>query len=94
MGEPEEEDHREAARSRIREWLTDGVTWVGGFENADLGHHDIGNRVLLPFDDDVFDRAEIGRTTAPDGESYGMGWRYLLRLKTRDADEAIRWLLP
>ena len=83
----------EVALAKVREWLSDGCTWVGCFENADLGHPNIGQRILLPYDDDVFEKAELRKTPAPDSGSYGLGWRYLLELKTRDAVEAARWML-
>ena len=83
---------REAALQKVRGWLEDGRTWVGGFENADLLHRDLGHRILVPYDDANWEYGVIGKTTAPDGK-YGLGWRYLLDLKTRDAVEAVRWIL-
>lgn len=86
------EMNRDEALERVRAWLADGRTWIGGFENADLSHPAIGQRVLVPFDDDHWDRGVVGKSTAPDGKAYGLGWRYLLDVKTRDAEEAVRWM--
>jgi hypothetical protein len=84
---------REEAIQKVREWLADGHSWVGGFENADLSHPDIGHRILVPYDDANWEYGVVGKTTAPDNKHIGLGWRYLLDLKTRDAAEAIGWVL-
>ena len=78
---------------KVAKMLEDGDTWIGGFENADLGHPEIGRRCLFPFGNGDFAAAEIGKTHAPDGRYIGMGWRYILKLKTTDAGAAARWLL-
>ena len=63
--------------------------WVGVFENADLGHRDLGARVGFMFDADQWRRARIGQSTAPDRPSYGLGWRYVLVAKCMTPVEAI-----
>lgn len=75
--------------------LADGDTWLGVFENHDLSHSDIGRRCIFPFSlsDGSWDKAEIDKTRAPDGRFIGLGWRYLLILKTKSAQEAAMCLL-
>lgn len=81
---------------KMLEWLSDGTTWLGVFENHDLGHYDIGKRCCFPFstEDGSFDKAIVGETRAPDGKHIGLGWRYLLAYKTKEnASVAAHWLL-
>lgn len=77
---------------KLQQWLADGESWIGGFENHDLGHPEIGRRVLFVFDDSQWEDAKLGSTRSPDHAEIGLGWRYVLGLKTRDAEEAHRWL--
>ena len=79
----------ETTRETFTRWLKDGETWIGVFENQDLGHRDLGRRVALPFDVAKFDAAVLGLTGAPDHASIGLGWRYVLKVKTRNVDEAL-----
>jgi hypothetical protein len=89
-------DHRTKAilHAKMKEWVSDEDTWVGVFENHDLGHHAIGQRCVFPFalSDGSMDKAEVGKTRAPDGKTIGLGWRYILIHKTTSPDEAIKWL--
>jgi hypothetical protein len=77
----------------LLEWLSPGETWIGIFENQDLGHASVGKRVGLAFDDRLWDEGIIGKTSAPDNKEYGIGWRWTLQHKTRCAGEALCWLL-
>lgn len=69
-------------------WLSDGETWIGIFENHDLGHPDVGRRIALSYHLADKDQAEVGKTRAPD-TGVGMGWRYILIWKARTTQEAI-----
>jgi hypothetical protein len=73
-------------------WLADGETWIGCFENHDLGHYDVGRRVCLPFDAAKVEYAAVGATRAPDHAAIGLGWRYVLRAKAHTVDEALAFL--
>jgi len=76
---------------KIHEWLDDPADpgdWVGVFENHDLGHPDLGARFALLYGAEQWDAAEVGKTHGPD-TSLGLGWRYILIGKFRDADDAI-----
>ena len=81
--------------STIERWLSDGDTWIGVFENHDLGSQRVGERCAFPFSasDGSFDTATLGKTRAPDGKTIGLGWRYILVAKTRDTKEAIDALI-
>lgn len=83
-------------KDTIDRWLADPDTWVGVFENADLGHRDIGLRCAFPFalSDGSFEKAEIGKTRAPDGRTIGLGWRYILVAKCRTTDEVLAAMKP
>lgn len=85
---------RDGNKATIERWLADGDTWVGVFENRDLGHRDFGARCAFPFalSDGSFERAEIGRVHAPDGRMIGLGWRYVLVAKCRDVESALEAL--
>lgn len=74
----------------LEQWLADADTWIGVFENKDLSHPHIGQRCAFPFalSDGSFDKAEVGRTRAPDGKTIGLGWRYILIAKTTDVKAA------
>lgn len=79
---------------RMKEWLVDGDTWIGVFENHDLGHPAMGRRCAFPFSlsDGSYEGSEIGKTRAPDGKTIGLGWRYILVWKGTDPDEAMKEL--
>jgi hypothetical protein len=61
----------------FKKWLARG-DGVGVFENADLGHPEVGRLVFAPVTPDEEKKVRIGQTSLPDGP-YGMGWRYLLQ---------------
>ena len=73
----------------IEKWLVDGKTWVGIFENKALDSANLGERCGLPFDDEYFDEAEIGKMRMPDTKTR-IGWKYILIAKSRDIEEIIR----
>ena len=79
---------------RLKKLVEDGDTWFGIFQNQDLGHPHLGEKCIFPFSlsDGSFEKAEVGKTHAPDGRLIGMGWRYILMAKTPDAVEANRLL--
>jgi len=77
---------------KLYSWLASGDTWVGVFENHDLGHADRGRRVAMPFSMADYQRADIGSTHAPDMPGIGLGWRYILIAKCRSADDALHVL--
>lgn len=84
---------------QIRDWLDpDGTRdnfedgdWIGGFENQELGHPDLGQRVVMVFGPEDWNTAIIGKTTKPDTQQL-IGWRYVLGGKFRDPDEAIAFV--
>ncbi len=82
----------ESPEQTFTRWLKDGQTWIGCFENQDLGHPDLGRRVVMPYDVRQFDGATVGKTTAPDHRSIGLGWRYILTAKVRTVAEALSFL--
>ena len=79
----------ETTQQTFERWLEDGRTWIGVFENHDLGHPDVGRKIALSFDNSQDDQATIGETRAPDHQQIGLGWRYVLTGKYRRADEAL-----
>jgi hypothetical protein len=79
----------ETVRQSFERWLEDGQTFIAVFENHDLGHRDRGRRVAFPFDDSKLPAFEVGKTQAPDHGTIGLGWRYLLVFKTKDAQAAV-----
>jgi hypothetical protein len=78
----------ETSRDTFARWLADGSSWIGIFENHDLGHFDLGRRIALPYDMELFDRAEL-KMRAPDHKSIGLGWRYLLVAKCQTVTSAL-----
>lgn len=72
----------------FKRWLADGESWIGVFENIDLGHPDLGLRIARVFDLSEIDKADIGRTRAPDHASIGLGWRYALIAVCYTVEEA------
>jgi len=79
----------ETTRETFARWLADGETWIGIFENQDLGHYDIGRRVARPYDVSTWDKAIVGLSGCADHATIGLGWRYVLKLKTKDLDAAL-----
>jgi len=79
----------ETPRETFERWLSDGTTWIGIFENHDLGHSDLGRRIARPYDASQEEVAKLKSTTASDHKAIGFGWRYILVAKCHTADEAI-----
>ena len=79
----------ESTKEKFERWLSDGTTFVGVFENHDLGHCDVGLRVAFPYDISQWDSAIVGQSRAPDTAQFGFGWRYVLIGKCKNADEAL-----
>jgi hypothetical protein len=52
----------ESTDQTFTRWLSDGSTWIGVFENQDLGHPDVGRRIALPYDDALFEQATVGKS--------------------------------
>ena len=75
-------------QKKVDRWFADGKTWVGVFENKDLGHQNQGHRIGLPFDIARKSTAVLNHSHAPDG-SYGLGWRYILVAKCTTTQEVI-----
>ncbi len=65
------------ARATFEKWIARGDA-VGCFSNHDLGSRDVGHKIFLPLTKDEQAKVEVGRTSAPDGRSYGLGWRFVL----------------
>lgn len=74
---------------KFHRMLRDNETWIGVFENRDLGHPHIGRRVALAFDESQWDHAIPGKTTSPDHVDIGLGWRYVLVSKCETAHSAV-----
>lgn len=85
------ETDQHKTRQAIERWFADGDTWVGVFENHDLGSQQVGVRCAFPFtlSNGSMEASRVGSTKAPDGSRIGMGWRYVLVAKCRTADEAM-----
>lgn len=81
---------RAAVEKTFQRWLEDGKSWIGIFENHDLGHHDLGRRVAFQYDESQWDKAERNSCRAPDHNAIGLGWRYELVAKCRTADAALK----
>ncbi|MDX1745484.1 MAG: hypothetical protein R3324_06060 [Halobacteriales archaeon] len=82
----------EAAIEHFERLMSDDGDWIGVFENHDLGHPGVGQRIAFAFPADQWDKAELGKTHSPDHKAIGLGWRWGLVVKTRDPEEAARWL--
>ncbi|HUT76972.1 MAG TPA: hypothetical protein VM285_04760 [Polyangia bacterium] len=81
---------RDSLVSTVSGWLEDGSTIVGVFENVALDSQLLGHRVAFPFELDLADRLILGSTRAPDSAKLGfIGWRYVLKLKSTDAEEVV-----
>ena len=76
------------SRETFTRWLSDGESWIGVFENHDLGHYDIGRRVAFCFDNTDEAKAEVGETQAPGHKAIGLGWRYILVAICHTVEEA------
>jgi hypothetical protein len=74
----------ETNEQRILRWFKDHATIVGVFENHDLGHHDLGSRVAMPFDIKNEPTLKVGISRAPDVNGF-IGWRYILVAVCHDA---------
>jgi hypothetical protein len=75
---------------KIKEWLSDGNTWVAGFENMAPDSFSLGDRCLFPINNGFWDKVTVGETRAPDTDQF-IGWRYVLQQKFRDAQKAYDW---
>lgn len=82
----------ETTAQTFERWLSDGDTFIGVFQNQDLGHYDIGRKIAMPFPKAQWDVAKLDETKAPDHKSIGLGWRYLLVGKFESAQEAVECL--
>ena len=82
-------DKHEKWTETFERWLSDGESWIGVFENHDLGHPDAGRRVAFCFDVDDWDKGTT-TTHAPDHKEIGLGWRYLLISKHRTVEGALK----
>ena len=80
---------QDAARVMFTSWLADGSSWVGVFQNQDLGHPDAGRKIALCYDDSQFYGMGVGQARAPDHADIGLGWRYRLIAKCRTVEEAM-----
>lgn len=87
---PSETKPEDSAEQIVR-WFQDRDTWVGVFENHDLGHPKVGAKVAAPFSKSQLDVAIIGRTHMPDTPTI-IGWRYILIAKCLTAEDAIKTL--
>lgn len=87
---------KETQRQQIERWLADGETWVGVFENHDLGSHNVGDRIAIPFDIKQIELAHVGRMHAPElARKFGhIPWQMVLVTKCKTADEVEAALLP
>jgi hypothetical protein len=74
----------ETNREKVTRWLSDGQTWVGVYQNQDLGHPDVGRKIAMPFDVSDWDKAKLG-SRAPDTRHL-IGWRYFLIAKCRTVE--------
>lgn len=86
-------DGRSAMLVKVERWLAEPDTIVGVFECVDLGSAHIGSRFGLAFDRRRESELVIGRTRAPDRPEYGLGWRFVLQLKSTDPEEVVSFVL-
>ena len=75
--------------ARFQTFLADGTSWIGIFENHDLGDAGVGTRIAFLFDDIYWERCVINITRAPETKTTGFGWRYILIAKCRTAEHAL-----
>lgn len=83
---PVNDHERQKLLDKMSVWLKDGSTWIGVFENHDLGHLMFGSRVAIPFDVSNFNDTPLGMR-APDINNHIL-WRYVLVAKCRTLEEA------
>jgi hypothetical protein len=89
---PQEVIAAETVEQIFTRWLADGQTWIGIFENHDLGHRDLGHRVAFSFDLSQVGSVTLKQTRCVDHPTIGMGWRYLLVAQCHTVKDAIRAL--
>jgi hypothetical protein len=77
-----------ATLDKLTSWLTDPGDFIGVFECEALDSSFLGTRIAVPFASDQWERAVVGRTTAPDSvtfkHGYGAGWKFILKGKFMD----------
>lgn len=86
---PPRTNAQETQRETFERWLSDGTTWIGVFENQDLGHSRLGDRISVPYDSTQWDGGVIGVSRAPDRAAIGPGWRWILVAKVRTVEDAV-----
>ncbi len=79
----------ESPAARFERWFADGDTTACVFENKDLGHRDIGRRIVLPYTKEAAAGMAIGTSRAPDMAAIGLGWRYVLVARCTTPAEAL-----
>ena len=89
---PQEVRASESVEQVFTRWLADGQTWIGVFENHDLGHRDLGRRVAFSFDVSQLHTVTLQQTRCVDHPSIGLGWRYLLVAQCHTVQDALRAL--
>ena len=89
MANKQQEVAPETLEQKFTRLLADGTSWIGVFQNQDLGHSRIGECIAFAFDTSQLEAAKIGSTRAPDHANYGLGWRYILIAKCATVDEAV-----
>lgn len=77
----------------FRRWTSDPDTWIGCFQNVALDSADLGRKVCFQYDRAQWDKATVGKDKAPDHPRYGLGWRYILQVKTYDPEEALAFMI-
>lgn len=76
-------------------WMELGETWIGIWENKALDSTMLGHRVAVPYDDSLWDRANIGDGGATEDMFRRLGfipWQYRLQFKVRTVAEAVKIL--
>ena len=73
----------ETVRGRLQGIIDEG-NWLALYRNEDLGHPEVGRIIAFPMDDTemVWARGTVraGKpATAPDGDGWGLGWRYVFQ---------------
>jgi len=91
-GRYEADEEHQQMRNTFKRWLSDGESWIGCFENQDLSSGNCGHRFALCFDDKQWDAGIISKSRAPDHKDIGLGWRYTLKLKTREIETAVAYV--
>lgn len=79
-----------ATAQTLRERMDEG-DGIGGFECAALDSVHVGERMLLVYGAADFAALKLG-SRAPDTKSFGLGWKFLLAIKTTSPDDAAAWL--